>query len=396
LPSVDFNRANALQNLGRTDEAVRLYRHVLATDPTNLGVHHMLNALLYRRGRDDEFLKSYDDAVARVRQPAPLLAQKGSFLLRLERYAEALDAFERARKVEPSRAEALNGLALSLAGLKQYDEAIRTFQTSLKLVPNDAITHGNLASALLQAGDAKAALREAETSVQLKPLEQGSLAILDLALRATDDPRAESLGGYSRFVQIFDLDPPDGFRDMTEFNLALNADLNRLHVDTREHFDQTLRGGTQTLEAIFGAGHSLVEGLRCRIEEAVTIYISRMTKDESHPLLGRRRDGFAFAGSWSSRLHDCGFHINHIHPDGWISSCYYVAVPAVVADETAKQGWLKLGEPSFNTPLKEPIRRTVQPVPGRLVLFPSYMWHGTVPFHSSQSRTTIAFDAVPQ
>src|ERR1700722_14142203 len=44
-----------------------------------------------------------------------------------------------------------------------------------------------------------------------------------------------------------------------------------------------------------------------------------------------------FAGSWSSRLRDCGFHINHIHPEGWISSCHYVGVPAVTEDATAQQ-----------------------------------------------------------
>jgi hypothetical protein len=120
-----------------------------------------------------------------------------------------------------------------------------------------------------------------------------------------------------------------------------------------------------------------------------------MGADETHPLFGRKRDAFHFAGSWSSRLHDCGFHTNHIHPKGWISSCYYVAVPDAVDDAVEKQGWLKLGEPSFDVPLNEAIRRTVKPVPGRLVLFPSYMWHGTIPFHSTQSRTTIAFDAVP-
>jgi hypothetical protein len=46
--------------------------------------------------------------------------------------------------------------------------------------------------------------------------------------------------------------------------------------------------------------------------------------------------------------------------------------------------------------LSDPVRRTIEPRPGLLVLFPSYMWHGTVPFHSQQSRTTIAFDAVPK
>ncbi|HUJ02563.1 MAG TPA: putative 2OG-Fe(II) oxygenase, partial [Rhizomicrobium sp.] len=126
------------------------------------------------------------------------------------------------------------------------------------------------------------------------------------------------------------------------------------------------------------------------------VYITRLAADDRHPLRNRRRNDFAYAASWSSRLHDCGFHVNHVHPKGWISSVYYVAVPDAVEDERQKQGWLKFGEPGFDAHIADPIRRTVKPKPGTLVLFPSYMWHGTVPFHSSQDRTTIAFDVVPK
>ena len=72
-----------------------------------------------------------------------------------------------------------------------------------------------------------------------------------------------------------------------------------------------------------------------------------------------------------------------------------MTVPEVAKDRDTRQGWIKFGEPSLAVPLKNPIRRAVQPVPGRLVLFPSYMWHGTIPFHAPAVRTTIAFDAVP-
>ena len=65
-------------------------------------------------------------------------------------------------------------------------------------------------------------------------------------------------------------------------------------------------------------------------------------------------------------------------------------------DPREQQGWIKFGEPAFDAGFKEPVRRAIRPVPGTLVLFPSYLWHGTVPFHSAQSRTTIAFDAVPK
>ena len=135
--------------------------------------------------------------------------------------------------------------------------------------------------------------------------------------------------------------------------------------------------------------------LKERIDEAVARYIAELKEDTEHPLLSRRRRSFRYSGSWSSRLRDNGFHANHVHPDGWISSCYYVAVPEAVKDEAAMQGWLKFGEPPINVVLENPVRRAVQPVPGRLVLFPSYTWHGTVPFHDRVARTTIAFDVVP-
>ncbi|HYJ35104.1 MAG TPA: putative 2OG-Fe(II) oxygenase, partial [Rhizomicrobium sp.] len=170
-----------------------------------------------------------------------------------------------------------------------------------------------------------------------------------------------------------------------------------MHTDLSEHVDQTLRHGTQTAPALFGSRNALLALLRRRIEEAVGVYIARMPQeDKDHPLTGRRGRGFAFAGSWSSRLHDSGFHVNHVHPEGWISSCYYVSVPDAAQDPSAKQGWIKFGEPSFATAMGDTLRRTVQPVTGRLILFPSYMWHGTIPFRAPTARTTIAFDVVPQ
>ena len=83
-----------------------------------------------------------------------------------------------------------------------------------------------------------------------------------------------------------------------------------------------------------------------------------------------------------------------MHPEGWISSAYYVAVPPGVAGANDHQGWIQFGEPRWPTP-GVTAERFVEPRPGRLVLFPSCMWHGTVPFRDGVERLTIAFDAVP-
>ena len=60
----------------------------------------------------------------------------------------------------------------------------------------------------------------------------------------------------------------------------------------------------------------------------------------------------------------------------------------------SRAGWLKFGEPGM--PVEDCLpEHFVEPKPGMLVLFPSYFWHGTVPFEDGGRRLTAAFDAVP-
>jgi hypothetical protein len=69
-----------------------------------------------------------------------------------------------------------------------------------------------------------------------------------------------------------------------------------------------------------------------------------------------------------------------------------VSLPASVSDQS-QEGWIKFGEPRWPIPGCS-IERVIQPKEGRLVLFPSYMWHGTIPFASGE-RLTAPFDVVP-
>jgi hypothetical protein len=64
-------------------------------------------------------------------------------------------------------------------------------------------------------------------------------------------------------------------------------------------------------------------------------------------------------------------------------------------DASSDQGVLTFGESSIITTPALAAEHSVRPTVGTLVLFPSYFWHGTVPFSSSQPRLTVAFDAVP-
>lgn len=390
------SRAIALQSVNREEDALTGFRLVVKKNPADLAAHHNLNQLLYRLKRDDEFLRSYDEAAAQFPGAPHFALAKAAFLVRNERPAEALELYEQTLKLAPGEPIVLQGRAAAQLKLHQVDAAIASYEEGLKRSPQDINMLTGVAAAYLISRAPKKAEAAALKALQMAPEDQTGLSLLGTAWRLMEDGRDDELNRYDEFVQTFDLEPPSGFSDMAAFCAELDSWLDSQHSDDREHIDQSLRGGTQTIGNLFRNGrNTLLDGLRLRIEEAVRRYIAGLPRDERHPFLRRRRQDFQFAGSWSSRLKDRGFHTNHVHPAGWISSAFYVALPETTLDSNAREGWIKFGEPSYDVGLQEPTRRAVQPLVGRLVLFPSYMWHGTVPFHAQRSRTTIAFDAVP-
>ncbi|MFQ5610187.1 MAG: putative 2OG-Fe(II) oxygenase, partial [Woeseiaceae bacterium] len=131
------------------------------------------------------------------------------------------------------------------------------------------------------------------------------------------------------------------------------------------------------------------------LDEPIRAYMQSVGTDDDHPLTSRNTGDYRIAGSWSVRLRGGGRHVNHVHPEGWISSAYYVSVPEDVDDDSLKADWIKFGEPPFECDPPAPPQKWIKPIAGTLVLFPSYLWHGTKPILDGSERVTAPFDAVP-
>jgi hypothetical protein len=206
-----------------------------------------------------------------------------------------------------------------------------------------------------------------------------------LAWRMLGDARWDWLEGDPSFVGIYDI--ADRLPPLDQ----LTETLRRLHTFSGQPLEQSLRGGTQTEGDIFTHVDPVLVQLREAIRATVAEHVAKFpARDERHPLLRQPRDPIKFQGAWSVRLPSRGFHANHVHPAGWISSALYIVLPPDLGDKEA--GYLALGDanaPSFKIDL--PALRTIEPKPGRLVLFPSYMWHGTLPFGEGE-RMSVAFD----
>ena len=389
-----YNHGNTLQSLGRLDDAVAAYRQALARQPLHRLALYDLARLRWRLGEPDFDRDLLDAATAHPQSPlAPGL--RGHLLLRAGRHADAAASFEQALQIDAKAAGFHDGLARALARLGRLDDSLVCHVQAVALAPADATLRTSHATTLLMARHANAAAVQAQAACELAPEDQLAWSLLGLAWQLNADPRERWLNDVAGLVKVFDLQAPPGFDDMLSFNHALAQELIELHRDRAAPLDQTLRGGTQTLGDIFEQGHPLVDALKLRIGEAITRYIAGLPDDPAHPFLRRRGKGWRFADSWSSRLSSGGFHSNHVHPHGWISSACYVVVPESVQRSDGQAGWLQFGEPDFDIGLVGAVPRRVQPRPGRLVLFPSMFWHGTVPFADDTHRLTIAFDVMP-
>ena len=229
---------------------------------------------------------------------------------------------------------------------------------------------------------------------QRVPNEQRWIAYEATAARLAGMPLYRELYDYGRFTRSYMLEAPPGWTSMQELNAALASTLASRHRFAAHPFDQSLRQGSQTAHNLLADANPALQALVKAFEGPIEDYCRAMGTDPKHPLSGRNRGPASISGAWSVRLQRGGFHVNHVHPEGWISSAYYVAVPDEVQDADTRSGWLKFGETRLPVPGAGP-ELFVQPRAGLLVLFPSYMWHGTTPILGTEPRMTVAFDAVP-
>jgi uncharacterized protein (TIGR02466 family) len=166
------------------------------------------------------------------------------------------------------------------------------------------------------------------------------------------------------------------------------------HRSPTPPFDESLRNGSRTTRGLLTDSDAVIQASLKAFEAPLADYCRALGTDADHPVSARNTGKARLSDAWSVQLASGGWHVNHVHRSGWISSAYYVTTPHEVRDADGMPGWIRFGEPRFAVPGANP-ERFIQPAPGRLVLFPSCMWHGTRPIEGPGARTTIAFDALP-
>ncbi len=397
-PEVFLNIANTLVGLGRFNEAVNHYLKAISLNPRSNFAHENVNNVLWQMGRGADVGKSYDFARQAIPGDPDIHEMAAEGLMVFSRYDEAEADLKEAARLRPNTPGQYRLWTALRLGQMRPDEAMAIAKAGLQHMPEEHDLLRKLTEAALLANQPAEAFDAACRIAALDPYDQHAAAYMATALRLMGrDDEAHQIYDYERFVHQVELPVPAGHADLGAYHQALADALDALHHAQHEPIYQTLRNGTQTHEDLFTRPNldQTVVALGEQVIAAARSFIDGLPDQPNHPFAGRKGSAMEWSGSWSVRLRGGGFHTDHIHPKGWISGVYYVDTPDCLADEEAKPGWIKFGEYSRPVGPSLPWEKAVRPRPGLLVLFPSYMWHGTLPTSGDQQRLTVAFDIAP-
>jgi tetratricopeptide (TPR) repeat protein len=414
-----YNLDNVLKDRGKLDEAVGCYQKVTALNPDFADAHYNLGNVLKFLCRYEDAVASYQDALAIKPNSAEAHSNLGVVLQELGRLEEAVDHHRKAIAIDSKFAAAHNNLGNAFKDLGRTDDAADHYQKAVDISPNFADAHNNYGSLLQGLGRFEGAIARYDLA-NINSSRNRALECL-FALRRYDDffekldalietdkndIRAAALRTFASqqlnrenphpfckkpmdLVRVYErlvgADGVDGFLDGLVDELKSRA-------STWEPNGRATNKGFQSIPDLFVNPTGLLADLDKIIKDQIEIYRTEFASEDCD-FIRLMPEKLSLSG-WVVRLLTGGYQSEHIHPGGWLSGVFYLQVPEF---RDQAEGAIEFGLWGYDYPIldKNYPRKRCHPKSGNIVLFPSSLFHRTIPFSSDEERMCVAFDLVP-
>lgn len=385
------NYANALSDLSASSNALDYYSRALSIDI--FARDTLLNwcNLMWENGQAEHMFSAYEKAISHEEAPVEIYIDYIHKLLRLKQVQAAQGLLQKMQTIYPQSSYVQLAIIAIKRNLKDYEFDELLLNVLFSHNDLDLVYKLDVIEYVLEAGKIEYAYAQLMKLRQEHANDQLLLGLLQTCSRLLPD-REYPFENVEQYLFEYEIAPPEGttldayLADLKDFLLAL-------HSSKEQPLEQTLHKGTQTRGNLFDLNHPLLAHIQSQYKIAVNAY----TEILGHlpPLYPNfwQNKATEFSGSWSVALKQNGFHNHHVHPMGWLSSACYIALPII--SDNDNQGYFQIGVPNLaNNGLGLPPLKEIKPKLGMLMLFPSMLWHGTVPFEENSLRLSIACDIV--
>ena len=421
-PDLHFNLGITLTNLNRYEEAEASYRKAIALQAGFFEAHGNLGTVLKKQGRLEEAVASYRTALSTHEDPRGHF-NLGTALRDKGKLEEAITHFKQAIKMFPNYADAHNYLGECYRDQGNMEDAIKCYFDTLALNQNHAGANYNMGEFLYLAGRFDEAVDYLERS-KLDDWQERALYCtykaehFDLFKSKLDNIIATRKKHDAAFLQTLSTHHAVNFGTEDQYNFCKNgfdfvyqksihelAEPNSQFLkDLLHDIDNTaievraqgmIINGKQSAGNLFKRPEASFRKLGEIVKQEFLNYKNQFAGADCELIKSFPKE-LEFTSSWYVRLRSGGYLERHIHEVGWISGAVYLVLPKDKKDPT--EGCFEYGLHGDNYPQKHsnfPVG-IASPSVGDIVLFPSSLFHRTIPFNSNEERICIAFDLKPE
>lgn len=414
-----FNLGTLLQGQGSLQEAASHYQKAIDIEPGFFEALGNLGTIMQQRGQLEQAEQCYRRALA-LRPDARGYFNLGTTLHDQGEHKEAIRAFREAVRLDPHFADAWNDLGETLRDQGEMDEAIRCYKQALAVQPDHGRAKYNLGEFYCLAGRLQDAIPYFEESnfadAQDRALQcyykTGQFEVFKQKfdqLTAHGQHASVLLGALStHYATNFHLEDTYNFcREPMNYVVHTRIDelaepdsplLKELlydiqHLAIAERKQGRLYYGMQSAGNLLQRSELSYQKLATLIRSKVRDYQQHFAGSPYQIISGFPQE-IEFTSSWYLRMKKGGYLTSHIHEEGWISGCVYLQLPAKNSAHEDSFEYSTDGDDYPRLHDDFPSQIVDQQV-GDLVLFPSSLFHRTIPFHSDEERICVAFDIKP-
>jgi len=378
-----------------------------------------LLALGYKNlGNIPEAIDIFQFLVKGAPKSATFLSNLGNTYMMVGRLSEAILCYEKAVEIDPTLINAIEALGLAYLDRDEPDKAISNFKRVISLDNNHQSSLyylGNLYLRMDRCQEAadffqKTSFRMSKSHLLECLYRQGKKELFyqeynKLVASGVVNPLMASIASHAsvRFgvpddnpfcskafdhIYVGRIEKSDGFTK------ELSKKLIDFHHGSKNDFrsQDLLTNGKQSSGNLFLIKEDFAQKLKIVIEEKIDQYRT-LFSDSKQGFLTVWPQNYELFG-WLISMKSGGNLGAHMHKEGWLSGSFYLNMPESPGEDDGNIVF-SLGGGGYPTDGKYYEQKIVEVKEGDICMFPSSLFHCTIPFESEEERISFAFDVKP-
>ena len=346
-----------------------------------------------------------------------------SLLLQIKRFDLAKPLLEKAIEIDPNYVNVHNNLGLTFKELGESQKAISCYEKAIQIDPNFADAHNNLGVIFMELEEYQKATSCFEKAVKINPSHINALHNLLRFLYKMDDKSIffkklddrikqgeinALIGSLSSRSEIkYGIKRPNPFCEdplkyVLKTNLTERYDFKNIFVKGVKNIikddmvprrrQDLITNGYQTAGNLFAQKNDFIDKIKNIIHLEIEKYQIHF-KDSKEGLIKSWPTTYNLNG-WLVSMKSGGKLSAHIHEKGWVSGSVYINVPPKLKTDSGNLV-VCIDDEKHTTRKNINQKKIIDVVTGSLCLFPSSLYHYTIPFEAEEKRIVLAFDVMP-